>query len=41
MLIFESFGNIAVYDGLRQTLNNGGLTNTGFTDKYGVVLGSA
>ena len=41
MLIFESFGDIAVYDGLRQALNNGGFTDTGFADKHGVVLGAA
>ena len=41
MLIFESFGNIAMYDGLRQSLNNGGFTDTGFADKHRVVLGAA
>ena len=41
VLIFESFGNIAVYDGLRQALNNGGFADTRFTDKHGVVLGAA
>ena len=41
VLIFKSFGNIAVYDGLRQALNNSGFTNTGFTDKHGVVLSAA
>ena len=41
VLIFESFGDIAVYDGLRQAFNNGGFTDTGFADKHGVVLGAA
>ena len=41
VLIFESFGDIAVYDGLRQALNDGGFADTGFTDKHGVVLGAA
>ena len=41
VLIFESFGDIAMYDGLRQALNDGGFADTGFTDKHGVVLGAA
>ena len=40
LLVLKRLGNLAVHDGLRQSLDDGGLAHTGFTDQRRVVLGA-
>ena len=41
LLVLERLGNVARDDGLCESFNHGGLTNAGFADEHGIVLGSA
>src|SRR5690606_14463335 len=40
LLVLERLGNLTVDDGLRETLDDRGLTDTGLTDEHRVVLGA-
>ena len=40
-LVLETAGNIALHDPLGETLDDGGLADSGFADQHRVVLGSA
>ena len=40
LLVLQRLGDLAVHDRLRQTLHDGGLTDTGLTDQHRVVLGA-
>ena len=41
LLVLERLGDLAVHDGLRQALDDGGLADTGLADQHRVVLGAA
>src|SRR5690606_35518770 len=41
LLVFQRLGNVAAHDRLGEALDDGGLTDTGLTDQYRVVLGTA
>ena len=41
LLVLERLGNVAGRDGLRQSLDDRGLADTGLTDQHRVVLGAA
>jgi hypothetical protein len=41
LLVLQGLRDIPLDDGLGETFNDGGLTDAGLTDEYGVVLGTA